>query len=396
MTTKVPAFDTALGIGDPANPILVDEKTLSTFNEEISTNNKALLRFGPEAAAVASLFAKRAIRPDEIASLRRRMFDVVSNNLSEVEQVLEGKKTWSPTQTRLFALLTERVMPKLTNITVEDPTSKKLEDMTVDELEAIALGKSKAQAIDAVVKEGEVLDKMAERVESRETKRKVIQELATITAIDDAEKKYIAKKIGEPMEEIEKQTIRQMTLPKYFNTPEQREKQRRFVPKKSYVEHMLARGHSMEEALEMEKARQEKIRASKLKWSEVQKNRAARTLNLGDAAPVAHDIENRRRATMKEFKVHGNKGVRTQSSLVKAAERRKEKEAKRIEKAENPRVFVRPEDIGLTAEDFNGEKVRLRRLRELKPDAFVSKPKVKDKPLDNPVSTGDETSSDTK
>jgi hypothetical protein len=372
----VPAFESALDLGDPNKPILVDEAALAQVNADIKESNPAALRFGNEAAHVASLFAKRAVRPDEIAGLRREMFSIVARRLKDVDDVLEGKKSWSPTQTRLFALLTERVMPKLTNITVDDPTGKKMEEMTIDELEAIALGKKKGEAIDAVLTKADVFDQMAEKQERYEAKKDVIRQLATVEAIDDAEKKYIANKVSMPIAKLREQAEKQAAKPMPQLTPEQTK--RKLAAQKAaavpYRERLIARGHTPEEADAMEMERRNKIRETKNRWHRIEKLRKARTMNLGDGTTVASDIDRMRKDTIKEFRVHGLKGVRKQTTLTKRADERKRRDAKLKEREENPRIYVNPEKFGITKEMLDGEKLRLRKLRELKPEAFGDEP----------------------
>lgn len=200
----VPAFDTALGVKRTGHstekPVLVNPVALEHFNAGVSD---AALKYQMDVANIAALFAKKAIRPDEIAALRRRMFDVVSNGLLDVEQVIKGNKVWNNTQVRLFSLLTERVMPKLSSITVSDATPKRMEDLSMEELEAIALGRSKASAIDAIDKQAQQLDAQALEEERAET-RKTVRKLGVVAALDEGEKVYTKKKRGAEEEAAKK------------------------------------------------------------------------------------------------------------------------------------------------------------------------------------------------
>jgi len=193
----IPAFEDSAGIkrGANAKPVYVNKYALQNFTKNVSPD---VVRNQVEAANVAALFAKRAIRPDEIAALRRRMFEVVTDGLEDVAEVMKGTKTWNNAQVRLFSILTERVMPKLSTITVEDTTSKKLEDLSIEELEKIALGKKNHEAIDAVVKQGEHLDAEAEKEESQTLAKAVKGKMIKIASIDEAEKLYIEKKTSAP------------------------------------------------------------------------------------------------------------------------------------------------------------------------------------------------------
>jgi hypothetical protein len=197
----VPAFENSAGIkpkdsGRRTKPVVVNKHALANFNANV---DPVVQKNQLEAANVAALFAKRAIRPDEIAALRRRMFEVVAKGLDDVQEVIAGKKEWNNVQVRLFGMLTERVMPKLSSITVEDNTSKKLEDLSIEELEALALGKKNHEAIDAVIKSGQALDIEAEEFEKRSAGPKLAK-LKHIASIDEAEK-VVAKKVRAPKKE---------------------------------------------------------------------------------------------------------------------------------------------------------------------------------------------------
>ncbi len=192
----VPAFETSAGLANNANghrkkPVMVNKHALENYNSNVDPE---VQKFQLEAANVASLFAKRAIRPDEIAALRRRMYEVVVDGVEDVAKVMKGEKEWNNVQVRLFSILTERVMPKLSTITVEDTTSKKLEDMSLEELEAIALGKKKHEAVDAVIKQGQELDANADRAEKADATKKLRKVTKTIASLDEAEKAVAASK----------------------------------------------------------------------------------------------------------------------------------------------------------------------------------------------------------
>jgi hypothetical protein len=189
----VPAFETSIGLSPTSNgqkPVVVNAQALENFNRNVSP---AVLKHQLEAANVAALFSKRAIRPDEIAAMRRRMFNVVNTSLNDVEQVLSGQKQWNNTQVRLFSILTERVMPKLTSITVDDNSSKKLEDLSLEELEEIAMGKKKATAVDAIVKQGAGLEAEAERREAAEFDASTDAKLAEVASLAQAEQEFVKR-----------------------------------------------------------------------------------------------------------------------------------------------------------------------------------------------------------
>ena len=188
----VPAFETSAGIparSPGTRPVFVNKYALENFN---NCQDPVVIKHQMEAANVAALFSKRAIRPDEVAALRRRMFEVVAHGLEDVEKVMAGTKVWNSVQVRLFSILTERVMPKLSTISVEDTSAKKLDEMSMEELESIVLGRKKHEAVDAVVKQGQELNEAAEKSESLSAAKKLKNTTIKLTSIDSAEKAYSA------------------------------------------------------------------------------------------------------------------------------------------------------------------------------------------------------------
>lgn len=371
----VPAFDASLGLpmGD-GEPDKVPKKALDKLNNQIRDEHLDVLRYHNEAAQVASLFAKRAIRPDEIAALRRQMFDVVKKGLVEVEQVVMGQKTWSPTQTRLFAILTERVMPKLSNITVEDNTAKKLEDLSLDELEAIALGKKKAGAVDAVVKRAEVYDEQAEKVERREAKRDVVRQLSYIDALDKAEKDYIARIIDRPASEIADDQMRKAMKPQPKHTPEQLARVRQ-ARKKTMEDYWREQGYTDEEivAKKEEVMRKRLLTKAQLRAEKMERLAVKQGLD-DDAMEVARKLRNERLRTLREFRVPPAKGVRSSTKLARDAIKRAEAEAKRADRELRPRIYGAFPIEGVSEEQR--KTLTLDKLRELRPDLFAPSKRI--------------------
>lgn len=196
----IPAFETSAGIASrtkPRKPVMVNKYALENFNANV---DPVVQKNQIEAANVAAMFAKRAIRPDEIAALRRRMFEVVADGVDDVAEVMAGRKQWSNVQVRLFSILTERVMPKLATISAEEKPNKKIEDLTLEELEALALGKKNHEAIDAVVKQASGLEAAAVAEEKRSAGPK-LSKLKRLASIDDAEKQYVENR-GKKSKEV--------------------------------------------------------------------------------------------------------------------------------------------------------------------------------------------------
>lgn len=361
----VPAFESSLGLGDPDAPVMVDKAVLEHFNQELATSGRHTVRHHIEAANVAALYAKRAIRPDEIAALRRQMFNVVTNGLKEVEKVIEGKKDWSAAQVRLFSVLTERVMPKLSTITTEHPGEKRLEDMSVEELEAIALGKKKAEAIDVVAKEADKLDKKADFMERRRANSEIKHQLASVVSLDDAEKRYIARKATRySLKEEERRTAFKLFKPQPSPSPEQLERMRE-VRQGGLAGLWRRKGVPEEEIRRREEERRAKISSSKAHLREARQRREAMTMGLGDAKEVPKDIATGKSKILKEFRVSPLKGVRKQSTILKQQQREQERQVREKERRENPRIYSNTIQ-GVPP----GTKLRLRDLRKFRPDLF--------------------------
>ena len=82
------------------------------------------------------------ISVQEMGDLRRKVLNLVNTNMAQVTDVLNGRRQWSPTQTKLFLALFDKVLPTLSashnineNVTVTS--------MTREELEMIAAGATK-------------------------------------------------------------------------------------------------------------------------------------------------------------------------------------------------------------------------------------------------------------
>jgi hypothetical protein len=197
----IPAFETALGLkgksaaGRQRKPTFVNKNALSNFNSSV---DPAVLKNQVAAANVAALYSKNSLRPDEIAALRRRAFEIVATEMESAASVMAGSKVWNPTQFRLFGLLVDRVLPKMSTISLEDNSAKKLDDMSIEELEAIALGKRKHEAVDAVVKIGAEIGDAEDKKANASADRKLNKIVREAASTDVAEKAYMAKKQEKP------------------------------------------------------------------------------------------------------------------------------------------------------------------------------------------------------
>jgi hypothetical protein len=378
----VPAFESTIGL-DGGKEVVVRKGDLDDLNQEIKEEHSAAMRYHPQAASAAALFAARAIRPDEIAALRRKMMDTVTKGLEEVDKVIMGTKKWTPVQARLFAILTERVLPKLSSVTVEESGQRKLEEMTVEELELMAMGKRKSQAVDAVLTHADEMDRTAEKHERRVTKAAVVSELALITAVDEAEKAYIARQVARPMADIEQDAVRQAAKPQPKATPDQVAKVR--ASHEGGLPGMWRRqGFTEEEIAEKQRALVEKRRNTKRQLREERLRRLAVRNGLDpDAEAMAKHIDSARQRTVREFRVHNAKGLRRETAIARERKRAERAAERARRRAEEPRIFVseaNPID-GVPVEEYGN--LSLARLRELRPDLFEPQEASTIRPEDN-------------
>lgn len=360
----VPAFETSLGIGKP-DAVMVPESQLKEVNKKVAPN----VRYAMKSANIASLYAKRAVRPDEIAALRREMFEVVRRNLPEVEQVILGNKSWKSSQVRLYALLTERVIPKMQSVSIEDNTQKRVEDLSIEELEALALGKKREvqERLNTIEIEAKEIEASESRVETEETRREVVRELANIQALDDAEKKYITRLAMQKPDEAAKAEARRQEKAQPAHTPEQMEKIRQ------------KNGRSLEQRWRDAGYTDEEI---KEKMAEVVAKRAAtrkKTMGLKDQdigygcglksaeRAIIEDIKESRNKTFREFRVNPLKGRRSKSVVQREIEKKQKAEQRRYDKEVNPLVFTTGKGLGIE-EDITG--IHLQELKERYPHLF--------------------------
>lgn len=360
----VPAFETSLGIGKP-DAVMVPESQLKEVNKKVAPN----VRYAMKSANIASLYAKRAVRPDEIAALRREMFEVVRRNLPEVEQVILGNKSWKSSQVRLYALLTERVIPKMQSVSIEDNTQKRVEDLSIEELEALALGKKREvqERLNTIEIEAKEIEASESRVETEETRREVVRELANIQALDDAEKKYITRLAMQKPEEAAKAEARRQEKAMPSHTPEQMEKIRQ-KNGRSLEQRWRDAGYTDEEIKEKMAEVVAKRAATRKKTMELKDQDIGYGCGLKSAErAIIEDIKESRNKTFREFRVNPLKGRRSKSVVQREIEKKQKAEQRRYDKEVNPLVFTTGKGLGIE-EDITG--IHLQELKERYPHLF--------------------------
>jgi len=360
----VPAFESSLGIGKP-DAVMVPESQLIEANKRAAPN----VRYAMKSANIASLYAKRAVRPDEIAALRREMFEVVRRNLPEVEQVILGNKDWKSSQVRLYALLTERVIPKMQSVSIEDNTQKRVEDLSIEELEALALGKKREvqERLNTIEIEAKEIEASESRVETEETRREVVRELANIQALDDAEKKYITRLAMQKPEEAAKAEEKRRERPQMYHTPEQIEKIRQ-KNGRSLQQRWRDAGFSEEEIEQKMAEVVAKRAATRKKTLELKEQDLGYGCGLRSAErAITEDIKESRNKTFREFRVNPLKGRRSKSVIQREIEKKQKAEQRRYDKEVNPLVFTTGKGLGIE-EDITG--IHLQELKQRYPHIF--------------------------
>jgi hypothetical protein len=360
----VPAFETSLGIGKP-DAVMVPESQLKEVNKKVAPN----VRYAMKSANIASLYAKRAVRPDEIAALRREMFEVVRRNLPEVEQVILGNKAWKSSQVRLYALLTERVIPKMQSVSIEDNTQKRVEDLSIEELEALALGKKREvqERLNTIEIEAKEIEASESRVETEETRREVVRELANIQALDDAEKKYITRLAMQKPDEAAKAEARRQEKAQPAHTPEQMEKIRQ-KNGRSLEQRWREAGYTDEEIKEKMAEVVAKRAATRKKTMELKDQDIGYGCGLKSAErAIIEDIKESRNKTFREFRVNPLKGRRSKSVVQREIEKKQKAEQRRYDKEVNPLVFTTGKGLGIE-EDITG--IHLQELKQRYPHLF--------------------------
>lgn len=360
----VPAFESSLGIGKP-DAVMVPESQLIEANKRAAPN----VRYAMKSANIASLYAKRAVRPDEIAALRREMFEVVRRNLPEVEQVILGNKDWKSSQVRLYALLTERVIPKMQSVSIEDNTQKRVEDLSIEELEALALGKKREvqERLNTIEIEAKEIEASENRVETEETRREVVRELANIQALDDAEKKYITRLAMQKPDEAAKAEARRQEKAMPSHTPEQMEKIRQ-KNGRSLEQRWRDAGYTDEEIKEKMAEVVAKRAATRKKTMELKDQDIGYGCGLKSAErAIIEDIKESRNKTFREFRVNPLKGRRSKSVVQREIEKKQKAEQRRYDKEVNPLVFTTGKGLGIE-EDITG--IHLQELKQRYPHLF--------------------------
>lgn len=360
----IPAFETSLGIGKP-DAVMVPESQLKEVNKKVAPN----VRYAMKSANIASLYAKRAVRPDEIAALRREMFEVVRRNLPEVEQVILGNKAWKSSQVRLYALLTERVIPKMQSVSIEDNTQKRVEDLSIEELEALALGKKREvqERLNTIEIEAKEIEASESRVETEETRREVVRELANIQALDDAEKKYITRLAMQKPDEAAKAEARRQEKAMPSHTPEQMEKIRQ-KNGRSLEQRWRDAGYTDEEIKEKMAEVVAKRAATRKKTMELKEQDIGYGCGLKSSErAIIEDIKESRNKTFREFRVNPLKGRRSKSVVQREIEKKQKAEQRRYDKEVNPLVFTTGKGLGIE-EDITG--IHLQELKQRYPHLF--------------------------
>lgn len=172
----------------------LDKYRSQTFTpEEIdavnATKRLSIVKKEADAANLASLYAKKAVTPEEVASLRRRIYNIVDRRLGKAAGFLDGTVDWNANQVRMFGLLLDRVMPKLNHTFNEvNINSKPAHELTREELERIVLEGGGA----AANLKGAIIDAEFEEIEQdRAGNKSMAHFLAKQATMDQHEREAI-------------------------------------------------------------------------------------------------------------------------------------------------------------------------------------------------------------
>lgn len=95
----------------------------------------------PPLDAMAKLTTRVYLPPATAARLRARIANYVEAQLPLAKEVIDGTRTWNPTQARVFSLMLNKVLPDLSASYIQQETiDRPVAEMSREELERIASG----------------------------------------------------------------------------------------------------------------------------------------------------------------------------------------------------------------------------------------------------------------
>jgi hypothetical protein len=122
----------------------------------------------------------------------------------------------------------------------------------------------------------------------------------------------------------------------------------------------------------MDAERWEKIRATRARTMFLKKQREALALGLGDAAPMAKDIEDGHKRYMKDFRLNPNKGVQHRKTVARRVAKQEKQRRDAYDRDYNPKIKGLQGVNGITTEEDG--TIRLQELRKQRPDIFEMTP----------------------
>jgi hypothetical protein len=95
----------------------------------------------PPLDAMAKLTTRVYLPPATAARLRARIATYVEAQLPLAKEVIDGTRTWNPTQARVFSLMLNKVLPDLSASYIQQESIERpIAEMSREELERIASG----------------------------------------------------------------------------------------------------------------------------------------------------------------------------------------------------------------------------------------------------------------
>lgn len=236
-------------------------------------------------------------------------------------------------------------------------------------MEALALGKKREvqERLNTIEIEAKEIEASESRVETEETRREVVRELANIQALDDAEKKYITRLAMQKPDEAAKSEARRQEKAQPAHTPEQMEKIRQ-KNGRSLEQRWRDAGYTDEEIKEKMAEVVAKRAATRKKTMELKDQDIGYGCGLKSAErAIIEDIKESRNKTFREFRVNPLKGRRSKSVVQREIEKKQKAEQRRYDKEVNPLVFTTGKGLGIE-EDITG--IHLQELKERYPHLF--------------------------
>lgn len=107
-------------------------------NKEAYRSRKAMEAASGAPGALQALPALAVFNPQRANELRAQIFSVARKGVAMAEEVIEGKREWSPSQARVFTALLDKVVPNLSaSFSQKEVIHRDHRDMSLADLESL-------------------------------------------------------------------------------------------------------------------------------------------------------------------------------------------------------------------------------------------------------------------